>query len=223
MPGLLGARRRFDLANVTDHGGAGRRRVGDHRPEGVDVARARGRLVLRASVDRPRGARATGDCRTCSFRCASRGWRSARSCSSPARRSSTRCSSTAPAPRPPTWSATGDEGWRVAMGTSRSSGGCRLSACNSGSSGSSTAIVAGTAQRPAPQSGAPRSHGPGVDRPAHHALIALRGLAGHEAGTPGPEASLRSSTGPTWHRDLGDLAIDVLGADALVGDGCRTS
>ena len=34
------------------HRGARGRRVGDHRPEGVDVARARGRLVLRPGQDR---------------------------------------------------------------------------------------------------------------------------------------------------------------------------
>ena len=94
-----------DLAAVATTAAPGRRRVGDHRPEGVDVAGARGRLVLRAGPDRAGLARAARACPTCSSRCASRGSRSGRSGSSPAPRSSTRCSSTAPAPSAATWSA----------------------------------------------------------------------------------------------------------------------
>jgi alkylation response protein AidB-like acyl-CoA dehydrogenase len=48
--------------------------------------------------------------------------------------------------------------------------------------------------------------------------IALRGLAGHEAGTPGPEASIAKLYWANWHRDLGNLGIDVAGLDGLVGD-----
>ena len=50
-------------------------------------------------------------------RCASPASRSGRSSRSPATASSTRCSSTAPAPRRPTWSARSGDGWKVAMGT----------------------------------------------------------------------------------------------------------
>ena len=47
-----------DLANVQTRADPRRRRVGDRRPEGVDVARAVGRLVLRALPHRPRRAEA---------------------------------------------------------------------------------------------------------------------------------------------------------------------
>ncbi len=48
--------------------------------------------------------------------------------------------------------------------------------------------------------------------------IALRGLAGHEAGTPGPEASIAKLYWANWHRDLGNLGVDVAGLDGLVGE-----
>ena len=38
-------------------------------------------------------------------------------------------------------------------------------------------------------------------------------------GVPGPEASISKLFWGTWHRDLGNLAVDVLGADALVAAG----
>ncbi|HVM64646.1 MAG TPA: acyl-CoA dehydrogenase family protein [Acidimicrobiales bacterium] len=49
--------------------------------------------------------------------------------------------------------------------------------------------------------------------------IALRGLAGHEAGAPGPEASVAKLFWSNWHRDLGSLRVDVAGLDGLVADG----
>jgi alkylation response protein AidB-like acyl-CoA dehydrogenase len=42
-------------------------------------------------------------------------------------------------------------------------------------------------------------------------LNALRTLSTMEGGTPGPEASITKLHWATWHRDLGELAIDVLG------------
>jgi alkylation response protein AidB-like acyl-CoA dehydrogenase len=41
---------------------------------------------------------------------------------------------------------------------------------------------------------------------------ALRTLSTMESGTPGPEASITKLYWATWHRALGELAIDVLGA-----------
>jgi alkylation response protein AidB-like acyl-CoA dehydrogenase len=38
-------------------------------------------------------------------------------------------------------------------------------------------------------------------------------------GVPGPEASISKLFWGTWHRDLGNLMVDVLGPDALVTDG----
>ncbi len=49
--------------------------------------------------------------------------------------------------------------------------------------------------------------------------IALRGLAGHEAGTPGPEASVAKLYWATWHRSVTNLAIDVAGPDGMIGTG----
>ena len=37
-------------------------------------------------------------------------------------------------------------------------------------------------------------------------------------GVPGPEASISKLFWGTWHRDLGNLGIDILGADGLVAD-----
>jgi len=49
--------------------------------------------------------------------------------------------------------------------------------------------------------------------------IALRGLAGHEAGTPGPEASVAKLYWATWHRSVTNLAIDVAGSEGMIGSG----
>jgi alkylation response protein AidB-like acyl-CoA dehydrogenase len=48
---------------------------------------------------------------------------------------------------------------------------------------------------------------------------ALRTLASSGAGTAGLEASVNKLQWATWHRDLGELAVDVAGADALVTEG----
>jgi alkylation response protein AidB-like acyl-CoA dehydrogenase len=45
---------------------------------------------------------------------------------------------------------------------------------------------------------------------------ALRSMSAR--GVPGPEASISKLFWATWHRDLGNLAIDVLGAEGLVGE-----
>jgi alkylation response protein AidB-like acyl-CoA dehydrogenase len=39
------------------------------------------------------------------------------------------------------------------------------------------------------------------------------------AGPPGPESSISKLVWGTWHRELGELAMDVLGAEGLVADG----
>jgi alkylation response protein AidB-like acyl-CoA dehydrogenase len=48
---------------------------------------------------------------------------------------------------------------------------------------------------------------------------ALRTLASSGEGTAGLEASVNKLQWATWHRDLGELAVDVAGADALVTAG----
>ena len=50
-------------------------------------------------------------------------------------------------------------------------------------------------------------------------LNANRMMAGIAAGAPGPESSISKLVWANWHRDLGELAMDVLGASGLVADG----
>jgi alkylation response protein AidB-like acyl-CoA dehydrogenase len=45
---------------------------------------------------------------------------------------------------------------------------------------------------------------------------AMRSMAAK--GVPGPEASISKLFWGSWHRDLGNLLIDVLGADGLVNE-----
>jgi len=47
-------------------------------------------------------------------------------------------------------------------------------------------------------------------------LNALRSMTGLADGTPGPEASIAKLVWARWHRDLGELAMDVLGAAGTV-------
>ncbi|MFF2732421.1 acyl-CoA dehydrogenase family protein [Streptomyces sp. NPDC058008] len=48
---------------------------------------------------------------------------------------------------------------------------------------------------------------------------ALRMLEGAAAGAPGPEASIGKIYWATWHRELGELAMDVCGADGMLAAG----
>ncbi|GLZ07978.1 acyl-CoA dehydrogenase [Actinomadura sp. NBRC 104412] len=50
-------------------------------------------------------------------------------------------------------------------------------------------------------------------------LNATRTMAGIAAGAPGPESSISKLVWGTWHRELGELAMDVLGAAGLVARG----
>jgi alkylation response protein AidB-like acyl-CoA dehydrogenase len=48
---------------------------------------------------------------------------------------------------------------------------------------------------------------------------ALRMLSQSDAGNPGREAMITKIFWATWHRNLGKLAMDVLGADAEIAQG----
>nr|WP_169986959.1 acyl-CoA dehydrogenase family protein [Microbispora sp. H10836] len=50
-------------------------------------------------------------------------------------------------------------------------------------------------------------------------LNAVRTMAGIAAGAPGPESSISKLVWGVWHRELGELAMDVLGAAGMVADG----
>ena len=68
VPGLLRARRRLRPGRRQHRGPARRRRMVDHRAEGLDVAGPRRRLVLRRWPAPSRARRATTACPTCSCR-----------------------------------------------------------------------------------------------------------------------------------------------------------
>ncbi|MFI9025703.1 acyl-CoA dehydrogenase family protein [Streptomyces sp. NPDC053560] len=48
---------------------------------------------------------------------------------------------------------------------------------------------------------------------------ALRMLDGVASGAPGPEASIGKIVWATWHRELGELAMDICGADGMLAAG----
>ncbi len=50
----------------------------------------------------------------------------------------------------------------------------------------------------------------------YNALRVMTGMEG--GGTPGPEASISKLQWATWHRDMADLGMDVLGAASLVDE-----
>jgi len=56
---------------------------------------------------------------------------------------------------------------------------------------------------------------------AHIGLQLMRwnGLRSMGSGVPGPEASISKLFWGTWHSDLGELAMDIHGADAMIAEG----
>jgi alkylation response protein AidB-like acyl-CoA dehydrogenase len=50
-------------------------------------------------------------------------------------------------------------------------------------------------------------------------LMKWNGLRSMGSGVPGPEASISKLFWGQWHSDLGELAMDVLGADSLIAEG----
>ena len=221
MPGLLRARRRLRPRQRADprrrstatSGWSTARRCGRRSPtwptgasslrrtEPVDAA-AHGPVV-------PPGADATSP--------ASRSGRSSRS---PAPRSSTRCSSTAP--RTAADHVVGDVERRAGGSRWARSGSSAASPPSASSSASSASWSASSTR--AERTGAdddPQMRRPArrrVDRPADHALNALRTLAATERG-PAAEASIAKLYWAHLAPRLGELAIDVLGPRATVADG----
>ncbi|WP_219420151.1 acyl-CoA dehydrogenase family protein [Pseudonocardia nigra] len=112
------------------------------------------------------------------------------------------------------------DGWRVAMGTLAFERGVATLGQQIGFERELAAVT-----------DAARTSGALAD-PALHARIvdawiglkvmrytAIRTLSSSGDGTPGLEASISKLQWATWHRDLGELAVDVAGASALVTDG----
>ncbi len=116
------------------------------------------------------------------------------------------------------------EGWRVAMGTlaferGASTLGQQLNFRNELDAIVTLARRNGAADVPAIRQRLTQAHiGLELMR-----LNALRTLSGSESGTLAPAALVGKLYWATVHRRLGELAMDVLGADALVCDGSRTS
>ncbi|MHB8593459.1 MAG: acyl-CoA dehydrogenase family protein, partial [Acidimicrobiales bacterium] len=50
-------------------------------------------------------------------------------------------------------------------------------------------------------------------------LNTLRSLTGVEGPVSSPQASISKLFWATWHRDIGELAMDVVGTEAMVGEG----
>jgi alkylation response protein AidB-like acyl-CoA dehydrogenase len=110
-----------------------------------------------------------------------------------------------------------DEGWKVAMGTlaferGASTLGQQLAFRNELDAITAAARRNGAAADPVVRQRLARAHiGLEIMR-----LNALRTLAGSESGTLGRAAMVGKLYWATVHRDLGELAMDVLGADATV-------
>ncbi|HEX6424668.1 MAG TPA: acyl-CoA dehydrogenase family protein [Acidimicrobiales bacterium] len=110
-----------------------------------------------------------------------------------------------------------DEGWRVAMGTlaferGASTLGQQLAFRNELDAITAAARRKGAAADPVVRQRLARAHiGLEIMR-----LNALRTLSGSESGTLGRAAMVGKLYWATVHRDLGELAMDVLGADATV-------
>jgi alkylation response protein AidB-like acyl-CoA dehydrogenase len=110
-----------------------------------------------------------------------------------------------------------DEGWKVAMGTlaferGASTLGQQLNFRNELDAITDAARRNGTATEPVMRQRLARAHiGLEIMR-----LNALRTLSGTESGTLGPAAMIGKLYWATFHRGLGELAMDVLGAEATV-------
>ncbi len=115
-----------------------------------------------------------------------------------------------------------DEGWKVAMGTlaferGASTLGQQLAFRNELDAITAAARRNGAAADPVVRQRLARAHiGLEIMR-----LNALRTLAGSESGTLGRAATVGKLYWATVHRDLGELAMDVLGAEATVCHGAH--
>ncbi len=109
------------------------------------------------------------------------------------------------------------DGWRVAMGLLGFERGISTLAQQVGFEREVDALVALAHERG-------RLADPVVRQRVVRAWTGLRlmkwnALRSMGSGVPGPEASISKLFWGTWHRDLGELLMDVLGADATVAEG----
>ena len=220
MPGLLRARRGLRPRQREDPRRARRRRVGDHRPEGVDVARALGAVDLRARAHESRRARSTRASRISSCRWISPASRSGRSCRSPGTRE---------------FNETFFDGARTAADERGRRGRRRLA----GRDGHARVRAGRVDARPAAlvRAGAAHDHrararerrrgrsgvAPAPRRRVDHAARDALPRAAHAARRSStarstPATSIHKLFWATFHRALGELAIDVCGPDGVAGE-----
>ena len=124
-----------------------------------------------------------------------------------------------PAPRPPTWSARSGTAGGWPSPPWPSSGGWACSATSSPSAASSTTSWTW----PGPTGGRPtRSSASAWPAPTPSSRSSgyntLRSLSGYDGPVAPPEASIIKLYWASWHRRLGELAIDVLGPAGLVAE-----
>ena len=213
-----------DLVERADPRRARRRRVGDQRPEGVDDARAPRASGASASCAPTRTPRRTRACRTCSSR-----WTSPASTVRPLKQ----MTGTAEFNEVFFDDARTDRSTRARRGRRRlegRDGDARLRARHrvpvAAARGSSAELDRADRRR------ARERRRRRARRSASGSREAYIGVADHEVQRPahahrassaraslGPEASIGKLFWSTWHRNLGELAMDVLGTDAGLIDG----
>ena len=192
--------------------------VGRQRPEGVDLARPRQPLVLRRRPHRAAARRGTGACRSCSCRWTSPASRCARSSRSRAAAEFNETFFTdARTPADLIVGVPGD-GWRVAMGLLGFERGISTLAQQVGFERELRHV---DRPRPASTDGSTTRSCANASPPPTPASSSCAGTRSGSmgSGVPGPEASISKLFWGTWHRDLGELLMDVIGAEAMLIDG----
>ena len=148
-----------------DQGRARRRRMGDHRPEGLDLPRPVGRLVLRRLPHRPRAPRATRASPTSSSPCTSPASRCGPSCRSPGRREFNEVFFDGARTAATYVVGEVDDGWRVALATLAFERGVALLGTSARLPQELDAVIATARQNGAlRRSGHPPAPGRGLDR-----------------------------------------------------------
>ena len=216
MPALLRAGRRLRRRRPRHQGGARRRRVDRQRPEGVDHPRPPRQVGDARRPHRPRGAQAQGHDLLRGRHAGARASRCGRSTRSPARRSSTRC--TSPTSASPTRSASSEpgDGWRVVLTTlmnERVAIGGGIPAKGSGFIGEA---VKAWKER-------------GHDDPARKdelmalwmraevlRLTNIRASQLRVVGNPGPEGSIGKAMSADLNKDITAFTVGLLGAEGML-------
>ena len=217
LPGVLGARPRLGPRRGRDPRRRRRRRDRGHRPEGVDLGRAPGEHDVRPVPDRPGRAQAPRPVlRAGPVHRATTASSSGRCARCRARRSS--AEDFLDGARAPLFNVIGGLEQRLAGGDddararARRPGHDRVPRATSGSSGTWSRSPASTARSATRWSGS--------DLAWAYTQVQLMRFAGlrdagpvAEGSEPGPEASVSKLFWSEYHKRLGEIAIDIIGAD----------